>query len=203
MAKRPAPENEYVKKSTVITVCFIALAVGFLGGIVLSAYKSGSSVPASKPVPAPQQQPFRPQPFSVDQSKVIEALEQATSKNPDDSNAWTKLGNAYFDNNQFEKAIGAYEKSLSLNPNDANVQTDLGVMYRRSGQPEKAIAAFDRAMQIDPRHEISRFNKGIVLMHDLNDREAAIAAWEDLARLNPLAKTPNGTLVKDMIKNLK
>ncbi|MBW1802723.1 MAG: tetratricopeptide repeat protein, partial [Deltaproteobacteria bacterium] len=81
--------------------------------------------------------------------------------------------------------------------------TDLGVMYRRNGQPKKAIEAFEAAIKSDPSHEVSRFNKGVVLMHDLNDDRGAIQAWEELVKLNPFAKTPGGQLVAGIIKNLK
>ena len=92
---------------------------------------------------------------------------------------------------------------MSLQPNNADVLTDLGVMYRRNEQPEKAVEAFDKAIQVNPRHEVSRFNKGIVLMHDLRDSRGALEAWDELVKMNPMAKAPNGLLIKDMIEKLK
>jgi tetratricopeptide (TPR) repeat protein len=62
-------------------------------------------------------------------------------------------------------------------------------MYRSSGRPVKAIEAFDQAMKIDPKHGHSRFNKGIVLMHDLKDTESALKEWEELSRINPAYKS--------------
>jgi tetratricopeptide (TPR) repeat protein len=90
-----------------------------------------------------------------------------------------------------------------LAPNDANVWTDMGVMYRRSGQPQEAIKAFDKAVEVDPKHETSRFNKGIVLMHDLNDTPGAIKAWEGLVQVNPVAVAPNGQSVDQMVMSMK
>ncbi len=75
-------------------------------------------------------------------------------------------------------------------------------MYRRTGQPQKALDAFDRAMTIAPGHEQSRFNKGIVLRYDLNDREGAIKAWEELLKINPNAMAPNGIPLTEAIKTL-
>jgi hypothetical protein len=40
-------------------------------------------------------------------------------------------------------------------------------------------------------------------MHDLKDHIAAIQAWEELVRINPQAKAPNGQLVKVMVEKLK
>ena len=79
----------------------------------------------------------------------------------------------------------------------------MGVMYRRSGKPRQAIEAFDKAIEVDPSHEISRLNKGIVLMHDLDDIQGAIKVWEELVKVNPSAKTSTGQLIKDVITGFK
>jgi cytochrome c-type biogenesis protein CcmH/NrfG len=133
----------------------------------------------------------------------IAALERQTQADPKNVNAWTDLGNAYFDSQQHDKAINAYRKSLELNPNNADVWTDLGVMYRRSGKPEEAIKAFDQAITADSKHEVSRMNKGIVLLHDLRDFDGAIAAWEGLLEVNPIAVAPNGISIDQMVTQLK
>jgi len=75
--------------------------------------------------------------------------------------------------------------------------------YRRSGQPRKAIEKFDKAVAVDPKHETARFNKGIVLMHDLGDRDGAIRTWEDLLEINPLAMAGNNQSVDQMVKHYK
>ncbi len=75
-------------------------------------------------------------------------------------------------------------------------------MYRRNGQPGKAVEAFDKAMAIAPNHEQSRFNKGIVLRYDMNDREGAVKVWEELLRINPSATAPNGQPMSEAIKSL-
>ena len=133
----------------------------------------------------------------------IAALERQTKANPNNTQAWTELGNAYFDSGQYEASISAYRKSLELDPSNPNVWTDMGVMYRRSGKPEEAIKAFDQAIAADPKHEVSRMNKGIVLLHDLNDFDGAIRAWEGLLEVNPLAMAPNGVSIDQMVVQLK
>ena len=73
-------------------------------------------------------------------------------------------------------------------------------MYRRSGKPKEAIDAFDKAQEVDPSHEVSLFNKGIVMMHDLSDPAGAAETWKKLVQINPAAKTPSGLLVKDLVE---
>jgi tetratricopeptide (TPR) repeat protein len=104
---------------------------------------------------------------------------------------------------RFDDAIAAYEKALALDPENANVWTDLGVMYRRQGDPKKAVNAFDQAIGIDPQHEISRFNKGIVLFHDIKDEKGALDAWESLLAVNPDAKSPSGQTVRSLVDHIK
>lgn len=201
MAKKEEVGSGGVKKETTVLVAFIALTVGFLGGVVYTSLTFKEEVPAKSQIPPKQR--VQGQRVSVEQTERIRALEQATARNPNNVEAWTQLGNLYFDTNRYEKAIMAYKKSLELNPNNANVLTDMGVMYRRSGRPGEAVKAFDKAIEVDPFHEASRFNKGIVLMHNLNDREGAIRAWEDLVKVNPSAKAPNGRPVKEMLEKFK
>jgi tetratricopeptide (TPR) repeat protein len=70
---------------------------------------------------------------------------------------------------------------------------------RRHAAPNQSLKAFERAMATDPKHENSRFDKGVVLMHDLNDRESAIRAWEELSRINPFYQLPDGKLIEEVL----
>jgi len=134
---------------------------------------------------------------------MIAALEKETQANPTNVKSWIELGNSYFDTGQHEKSIQAYRKALEINPNNANVWTDMGVMYRRSGNPQEAINSFDKAAEVDPKHEVSRMNKGIVLLHDMNDIDGAIKAWEELLEVNPVAMSPTGQSIDQMVQQMK
>ena len=205
MVKQKKSEGNFVKKETMMIVALVALIIGFLGGIFYSAMQSGPKggvQTASAPAGPPQQQQQQQPELSNEQARSILSLEQEVAVNPSNANAWTKLGHVYFDTGNPPKAIRAYEKSLELSPDNSNILTDLGVMYRRNGQPQKALEAFDKAIAVDPRHEQSRFNKGIVLRYDMNDREGAVKAWEEVIRINPSATAPNGQLVSEAIKSL-
>jgi cytochrome c-type biogenesis protein CcmH/NrfG len=202
MAKKPKNDNaQFVRKETFWLGTLLALAVGFFGGVMFAVLKSDSGavpVPGSPQAQAPQTQaaaPARP--------NMIASLEDATAKNPQNTKAWIQLGNEYFDSSQPEKAIWAYRKALELDPNNANVWTDLGVMYRRSNKPQEALQAFDKAIEVDPKHEPSRLNKGIVLLHDMQDFDGAIAAWEALLVVNPIAMAPTGRSVDEMVQSMK
>jgi cytochrome c-type biogenesis protein CcmH/NrfG len=194
----------YVKTSNMYLTVLVALSVGFLGGVLFSAYRSSSALtggPGS--AGAPSSGPSAGMPLNQEQSQKLAALLEATKATPDNIQAWTQLGHFYFDTGKHPQAIEAYQKSLALDENRPNIWTDLGVMYRRAGQPKKAVDSFDRALSINNRHETAMFNKGVVLMHDLDDPTAAVNAWESLVKINPSAKAPNGRLVSTLVTEMK
>jgi len=188
----------YIKTSNMYLIVMVALAAGFLGGVFFSSYRTSSvaAVPGSPGLPgAPS--------ISQEQSQELTALLQAIRTTPDNVGAWTQLGHLYFDTGQYEKAVQAYEKSLELDASRPDVWADLGVMYRRTGDPNQAVKCFDRALSIDAGHETALFNKGVVLMHDIKDLNAALQAWKKLVQVNPNAQTPDGRTVKSMIEMVK
>jgi cytochrome c-type biogenesis protein CcmH/NrfG len=182
----------YVKSENVIWFVALALLVGFISGVAFGIYKTGL-----------MHGPAGSSPQVAESRKAIEGLKDHVKQHPTDKDAWIQLGHQYFDLEQVDDAIKSYEKALAIDPDNANVWTDLGVMYRRSDKPQKAVEAFDRAIQIDPKHEISRFNKGIVLFHDLRDEKGALAAWESLLSINPDAKSPGGQTVRQLVDHIK
>jgi cytochrome c-type biogenesis protein CcmH/NrfG len=197
-------DNQFVRKETFYLVSLLALAVGFFGGVMFAVYKSDSTpVPGVPGGQVPQAQAPQPQAVDPGRLSMIAALEKETLANPANEKAWIELGNSYFDTGQNEKAIQAYRKALEINPNNANVWTDMGVMYRRSGNSQEAIKSFDKAIEVDPKHEVSRMNKGIVLLHDMNDMEGAIKAWEELLEVNPVAMSPTGQSIDQMVQQMK
>lgn len=170
------------KTTTILIVLALGLAIGYLApklfapkqSVDPATLKLGTTPPGGMaPMPNLQQQ--------------IASLRAVVQREPNNADAWVKLGNMCFDANMPDDAITAYEKSLALRPNDPNVLTDLGTMYRAKGQFEEALKRFQHAAELDPKHLNSRFNLGVVYFNDLHDTVRARAAYEDY-----LAAAPNG-----------
>lgn len=193
-----------VSRQTLYMAVLVSLTVGFMLGIAYTSFKLADGPGGGKPVvKTAGQAPAQDHDHAAEAGARILEMEAFLKENPDDAGAWIRLGNLFFDTNRFPDAIEAYEKSLALKPGDPNVLTDMGVMHRRNGNPQKAIECFDRAVAAVPAFETARFNKGIVLMADLNDLPGALAAWEELVKINPMAKTPNGELVSQLVQRMK
>lgn len=187
-----------VRRSTCAVLVFAALMVGMFAGnavtLIMQANRHQQSAPpTSAPADMPQ---TRPDPTQA-------RLESTAAAHPDDPGAWARLGHYYFDNNMPAKAVGTYEKALALDPGNANLWSDLGVMYRRTGQFAKAVQSFEKATALDPAHMTARFNKGIVLLHDLNRKQEALAVWEGILKQNPKATTPGGQPLSDLVREVR
>lgn len=189
-----------ISKAAAGIIAVMAFAAGLFVGVLVSN-ESRQDIVSPSPVAGPGV-PAGPQ-VPADMAGHIAHLEAEAAKQPEDAGTWIKLGNAYYDTHQAEKAIQAYERALDIAPGNADVLTDLGVMYREAGQPAKALEMFDKAIAVNPEHQVARLNKGVVLLHDLNQREKAIQAWEDLLALNPGAVAPGGKPVAEFVRELK
>jgi len=219
MAERTQILKGYIKTSNMYLIAIVTLSIGFLGGVLYTCHRMASeapvpqnmmvpqNMPAPKNMPPSRRMPGTPPsakaPLTQAQSETLAVLEQATKTTPDNVQAWTQLGHLNSDLDRYEEAIEAYQKSLALDPDRPDVWTDLGVMYRRSGKPKKAIESFDRALSLDSHHQTALYNKGVVLMHDLNDLDGAMAAWKALLKINPDAQTSDGRRISDLVSGMK
>lgn len=110
----------------------------------------------------------------------IENYKEILRKDPNNLQAHIHLGNLYFDTRQDLLAIEHYGKALAMDPRNVDVRTDMAICYRRKGDPDRAIDELKKAISIDRRHPQSRYNLGVILIHDKNDLEGGIRAWEAL-----------------------
>lgn len=118
-------------------------------------------------------------------AKAAEPMLAQLKSNPNDFDTLQKLGNLYYDGQQYPQAIEYYEKALSAQPNNADVRTDLGTSYWYTGNADKAIASFEKALTIRPNHPDTLFNLGIVKWQGKKDPKGAVVAWEKLLQTNP------------------
>jgi len=112
-------------------------------------------------------------------------LAEMSRNDPANSEIKVQLGNAYYDAGLYQEAIHAYEAGISTRTQDPEMETDLATCYHYTGQHDKAIEILNRVLQRSPGYAPALFNKGIVLQNGKNDARGAIAAWEELLRVNP------------------
>jgi superkiller protein 3 len=82
---------------------------------------------------------------------AVKGLEDYVSKLPDYSDGWYLLGNAYFADNQRDKAINAYTKCLELSPKFVKAMYNLGVVQVRKKNRAAATEQYNRLVPLDAR----------------------------------------------------
>ncbi len=170
-----------LKNPNVIIVGILALVLGFIGGLFWSDQRD--TPPQQTFTPAPQPAAGQSSGLSAEDQNLLSQLQADVERDSTNFRALVNLANFYFDRDSYNRAVGYYEKAVEINPNNADALADLGTMYRRIGDPQKAISFFRRARSVDPTHQNSILNLGIVYFHDLNDKAAAIRAWEEYLAL--------------------
>lgn len=178
-----------MKKETAILLVVIAFLVGFISGATVAILKGTKGAErlamVQKPQMAQQTAPGPAARDSIEMFSNIQTLKEIVKKDPKNLPAWVELGNLYFDTDQPKEAIEAYSQYLAVKPENSDVRTDMGIMYRKLGQFDRAIEEFRKAAQSDPKHINSRYNIGLVLLHDKQDIKGAIKAWEEYLKVDP------------------
>jgi tetratricopeptide (TPR) repeat protein len=181
-----------MKKETVILIVVIAFLVGFISGATVAILRGTKGAEKTAMVQKPQMAlpgapaPAAPPPRdSIEAASQIQTLKAILKKDPNNLPAWVELGNLYFDADQPKEAIEAYGRYLAVKPDNPDVRTDMGIMYRKLGQFDRALEEFRKAARSDPKHVNSRYNIGLVLLHDKQDIQGAIKAWEEYLKVDP------------------
>ncbi len=191
-----------MKKETAILAIFIAFLVGFITGAIAAILRGTKGVEKMASGPPPQMsQMVQPEPDLTAMNLRINTLKDILKKDSKNLSALEELGNLYFDSGQPKEAIEAYSQYLAIKPDNPNVRTDMGIMYRALGEFDRAIEEFKKAAQTDPSHLNSRYNIGVVLLHDKQDVKGAIAAWEEYLKVD--SNSERATRLKDQIKRMK
>jgi cytochrome c-type biogenesis protein CcmH/NrfG len=112
-------------------------------------------------------------------------LLESVNKDPNDFESLVKLGNLYYDGQQFPNAIQYYERALVIHPDNPDVRTDMGTAYWYTGNAEKALAAMEMSLKYRPGHPQTLFNLGWVRWQGKQDPKGAIEAWQQLLKANP------------------
>jgi tetratricopeptide (TPR) repeat protein len=130
------------------------------------------------------QQPTPEQLRHMAETQVAPLLAELNTE-PNNADLLYKIGNLYYDAQQYPDAVTYYERALKVNPAATDVRTDLGTAYHLMGQPDRAIEEYDAVLKIDHKHANALFNEGMVKWQDKMDMQGAITAWKRLLETNP------------------
>lgn len=82
--------------------------------------------------------------------RAVTGLLDFSTKNPGSSYGYYLLGNAYFADNQREKAIDAYVKCLELSPRFVRARYNVAIIQLRQKNKTAALEQYNRLLEMDP-----------------------------------------------------
>ena len=174
------------------TQAYVLAAFCLLLGVALGYLFRGSASPAATPASATTTQQgsgfHQQQPDANAQAALAQAaapLLDAVGKDPNDYNSLVKLGDLFYDGQQFSSAIQYYQKALAIHPDNPDVRTDMGTAYWYSGDADRAVAELQTSLKYRPGHPQTLFNLGWVRWQGKTDPKGAVEAWEQLLKANP------------------
>jgi tetratricopeptide (TPR) repeat protein len=91
----------------------------------------------------------RPDEATKNYRRAVTGLITYTRDNPQSSDGFYLLGNAYFADNQREKAIEAYLKCLSLNPRFSKARFNLGIVQVLQKNKNAALEQYNSLLGLD------------------------------------------------------
>ncbi len=111
--------------------------------------------------------------------------------------AWTGIGLANFQMQDYAAAQRAYEKAMDLNPRYYMAPYRLGEVYYNQDRSVESLAMFIRSVELAPDFVRGHYWQGLVYMK-MKDTEKAKQAFQEVVRLSPESETAR--LANDYLK---
>lgn len=188
---------------TLIAICLLA---GIAGGWFLRGSQSPTSAAAvENPAAQGMGSGANAQPTPEQMKKMADAqaapLLAQLKADPKNAELLAKVGNIYYDTQQFPIAIDYYQQVLTAQPTNAGVRTDMATAYWYAGNADTAITEFNKALDYAPTNPNTLFNLGVVKWQGKMDINGAVAVWQKLLETNP--NYENKQKVEDLIAQAK
>lgn len=125
---------------------------------------------------------------SVELREMLGELTAAVKRDPEDLDAWTRLGLIWKNLQQFSAAEAAWRRILFLEPDDGFARVELAeTLLFASGQtsmPTESRQLLDEALKDDPNNQKALWLSGMAEFQQ-GRAEQALVFWERLDRLLP------------------
>jgi len=173
------------------SVAVLCLLVGIAAGWFIRGSQSPATatVAASAPTQASAGMGESAQPTPEQMKKMADTqaapLLKQIESDPNNADLIAKVGNIYYDTQQYPVAIDYYQRFLKLQPANANVRTDMATAYWYMGNVDSSIAEFNKALSYEPNKPNALFNLGVVKWQGKMDVNGAVATWQKLLDTNP------------------
>ena len=204
----PGSSNAVWKPGQTYAMAVLCLLIGLVIGYLVR----GSAAPAPAVASAADTQPAPRAAMGQQAMPTLDQMQQMADKqaepllaklksNPNDAGLLNQIGTLYRATHQFKTAIAYYQQSLAIDPKNVGARTDMASCMFYLGDADGALAELDKSLSYDPKHAGTLMNIGIIKWKGKNDVPGAIAAWQQVLKLNPGAE--NKQMIQHMIEQAK
>ena len=173
------------------TFAVICLLVGIAGGWLFRGTQSPEPPAKGAPATVPtgigtvmNSETTPEQMRAMGNAQAAPLLEKLQS-DPNNAELLARIGNVYYDAQQYPSAISYYQQSLKVQPANTDVRTDMATAYWYTGDADTAIVEFRKSLSYEPNKPNTLFNLGIVEWQGKMDINGAVATWQKLLDANP------------------
>jgi cytochrome c-type biogenesis protein CcmH/NrfG len=192
------------KTSQVYAMAVVCLLVGLALGYLFRGSASRAAQPSQVPLASSASAGPQPQMPSLEDMKRMadkqaEPLLAKLKTDPKNSELLNQIGTLYKATHQFKEAAGYYQKALDSDPKNVAARTDLASCLFYEGDADGALQQLQKSLSYDPKDANSLFNLGIIRLQAKNDPNGAVAAWQQLLKLNPTLAEDKKAAVEKLI----
>lgn len=121
---------------------------------------------------------------------------------PNNSDLLMKAGAIYYTTHQFKQASVYYGKAVQAEPKNVPFRVKLATSLFSSGDADGAIAQLNQALTYDPKDANSLFDLGMIKLQGKQDGKGAVAAWQQLLKLNPQLSADRKATVQKLMADV-
>jgi len=111
-----------------------------------------------------------------------EAFKKVVALDPENGNAYLKMGTSLSRLNRPQEAIEALLKAAEYYANPV-VYNNLAIAYGKANMLDEEIKALQKALSLRPKYAAAHYNLGMVYLKK-NDRAAAMKEYEELQKID-------------------
>lgn len=128
-------------------------------------------------------------------------LQEVIKNNPENSLAYSYLGDILLKKQLYDGALNLYKKALDLDPGSAENWFRIGQIYYFKKMGAESIDHYNKALALDSKLKIVYYHIGLSYLMLMRDKEKTIENWETFIREVP--EDPQYESIKRVIALLK
>ncbi len=124
-------------------------------------------------------------------SRQVAQLMTAIRSKPDDGQLRLSLARIRMGQAKYRAALTQFQQAARIDPTNPEPFAYSGWLIRLQGFPDQGLTLVDKALEVRPDYPDARFFKGLILLRDRRDPDAAIGEFRQYLVLAPDAPLAN------------